>query len=267
MLRWGLIGAGRAGKARAKAIAHDPRSRLIGAFGGDPAALGAPAMPSLEVLLDSCDAVAICTPDDTHASLVRAALTAGKHALVEFPLAASRAEGQGLVELAAERGRVLHVEHIELLTSTHLVFADRLLGATVLGGHVRFTGPPREGLISVAHANVARLHRVVDAIGVPDRVEPGALCYGLARLQVDFRLEEGLERATDLYVETSTGTVQLRGGEVLVDGVICELNEQPGLFASDQRYATARILDGGASYVSDARVLDVLGLADELSST
>jgi len=267
MLRWGLIGAGRAGKARAKAISRDDRSRLIGAFGGDPAALGVPAMPSLEVLFDSVDAVAICTPDNTHASLVRAALDAGKHALCEFPLASSRAEAQALFDLAANRNRVLHVEHIELLTSTHLVFADRLVGASVLGGHCRFTGPPREGLISVAHANVARLHRLVDAIGLPERVSAEGLHYGLATIEVDFRLGEGLERSTDLLVRTDTGTVALRDGEVLLDGEVCGLNEQPGLFDSDQKYATARILDGGGSYVRDARVLAVLDLADQLSST
>ena len=274
MLRWGLIGAGRAGKARANAITQDGRSRLVGAVGGDPEALGITPMPSLEVLLDSVDAVAICTPDDSHEALVQAALSMGKHVVVEFPLAGSRAAGEALFELARSRSRVLHVEHIELLTSTHMVFADRLLGASVLGGHIRFTGPPRRGLLSVAHANVARLHRVVDALGRPQavsggttgRVVEGTLHYGLAELSIRFELGEGLERESDIFIETDSTTVQIKGSEVLVDGVVCEHNTHGGLFSSDQEYATARILDGGASYVSDAQVLAVLGLADELSN-
>ncbi len=275
MLRWGLIGAGRAGRARTKAILHDPRSRLIGAFGGDPETLGVGVMPSLEVLFDSVDAVAICTPDVSHAALARTALVAGMHVLVEYPLAGSREVAATLLEFAASRSRVLHVEHIELLSATHLVFARHLQGASVLGGPVRFTGPPRQGLLSVAHANVARLHRVVDAIGLPDSIEgsttgglvEGSLGYGAAGVSLRFELGEDLPRRTDMLIETTSGKVRLEGKEVLVDGVVSQLDEQPGLFASDQRRATARILDGGPSYVSDSRVLDVLGLADALSST
>jgi len=57
------------------------------------------------------DAVAICTPVASHAALATAALEAGKHVLVEKPLAGSVADAERLVELAARRGRVLQVDH------------------------------------------------------------------------------------------------------------------------------------------------------------
>jgi len=65
-----------------------------------------------EVLADpAVDAVAIATPVRTHAPLAQLALEAGKHVLVEKPLALSSAEGEALVRLADERGLTLMVDH------------------------------------------------------------------------------------------------------------------------------------------------------------
>jgi predicted dehydrogenase len=50
-------------------------------------------------------AVAIATPAATHFDLVRAALEAGKHALVEKPLTATVAEGEKLAGLARRSRR------------------------------------------------------------------------------------------------------------------------------------------------------------------
>ena len=52
------------------------------------------------------DAVAIATPNHTHAMLAAWALTAGKHVYVEKPVSHVVDEGQRLVELAARSGKV-----------------------------------------------------------------------------------------------------------------------------------------------------------------
>ena len=65
-----------------------------------------------QVLADpDVSAVAIATPAATHFDLVRAALEAGKHVLVEKPLTASVAEGVKLAELAERSGLVLMCDH------------------------------------------------------------------------------------------------------------------------------------------------------------
>lgn len=56
--------------------------------------------------------VVIATPAETHAGLVREALLAGKDVFVEKPLCLSVADGQALIALAKERGRVLMVGHL-----------------------------------------------------------------------------------------------------------------------------------------------------------
>ena len=62
-------------------------------------------------------AVAIATPAATHFDLVRAALEAGKHVLVEKPLTSSVAEAEKLVDLAQRTGRSLMCDHTYCYTA------------------------------------------------------------------------------------------------------------------------------------------------------
>src|SRR5215475_11459576 len=59
----------------------------------------------------SIDGVIVATPVETHFELARAALQAGKHALVEKPLAMTSAQCRELIAIAEERKRVLMVGH------------------------------------------------------------------------------------------------------------------------------------------------------------
>lgn len=60
----------------------------------------------------SVDAVVVATPTGTHFALARAALEAGKHVLVEKPMAANVADAEALCEVAEAAGRTLMVGHI-----------------------------------------------------------------------------------------------------------------------------------------------------------
>lgn len=60
---------------------------------------------------DHIDGVVISTPISTHFTLAREALRAGKHVLVEKPLATSTAECQELISIAERQNRVLMVGH------------------------------------------------------------------------------------------------------------------------------------------------------------
>ena len=65
-----------------------------------------------DVLSDpGVEAVALATPAGTHGWLGMACLDAGKHLLVEKPLASSVTEGQKLVAAAADHGLVLMCDH------------------------------------------------------------------------------------------------------------------------------------------------------------
>jgi predicted dehydrogenase len=62
------------------------------------------------------DAVVIATPLHTHYALASAAIRAGKHVLVEKPLAASRREAEELGVLASRHGVTLMVDHTFVYT-------------------------------------------------------------------------------------------------------------------------------------------------------
>jgi 2-hydroxy-4-carboxymuconate semialdehyde hemiacetal dehydrogenase len=57
------------------------------------------------------DAVFVCTPSPQHAGQAAACLEAGKHVLVEIPLAMSSSEGRDLADLARRRGLTLMAGH------------------------------------------------------------------------------------------------------------------------------------------------------------
>ena len=283
VVRWAIAGAGVAGRARGRAILADPDAVLVRAFRGDPAALGVPAATDFDALLaEDVDAVAICTPDDTHAALVQRALEADKHVVCEFPLAGDRLRAGDLYDLAAARDRVLHTEHIELLTPTARWLRGRVLGRRLLGGSVRFSGGLRPRATSAAHANIARLQRLIDAVGSPGSLAvrwrdennlQAVLHYsgnperydGMAEVHVDFIHGADLQRRTELVLELTDGTVMQLGGTVLDRGVPVALPRGPGLFAADHAAAMACIRGTGLPYADRDRVVQGLTLADRLA--
>ena len=62
------------------------------------------------------DAVVVATPVATHFDLAHAALRAGKHVLVEKPLASSSEQALSLIDVAAAGRRVLMVDHTFVYT-------------------------------------------------------------------------------------------------------------------------------------------------------
>jgi predicted dehydrogenase len=74
---------------------------------------GVPVESSFDALLvdPRVEAVAIATPPETHRTLAGKALEAGKHVLVEKPLATRAADALELVEIAEREGRVLMPGH------------------------------------------------------------------------------------------------------------------------------------------------------------
>jgi predicted dehydrogenase len=63
------------------------------------------------------DAVVIATPVQHHHSLAKASLLAGKHVLIEKPMASSSTECEELIELAERKGLVLMVGHTFLYSA------------------------------------------------------------------------------------------------------------------------------------------------------
>src|SRR6476659_1441883 len=63
------------------------------------------------------DAVVIATPVKHHFSLAKASLLAGKHTLIEKPMASSSAECEELIDIAERNGLILMIGHTFLYSS------------------------------------------------------------------------------------------------------------------------------------------------------
>jgi predicted dehydrogenase len=89
-------------------------------------------------------AVAIATPAATHFDLVRSALEAGKHVLVEKPLTPSAAEGEKLASLALRSGLVLMCDHTYCYTPAVQRIRELIRGGEI--GEVQFIDSVRINL-------------------------------------------------------------------------------------------------------------------------
>lgn len=72
---------------------------------------------TLDEAIGSVDALVVATPPRSHAALALQAITAGKHVLVEKPLATSSADASELIDQADRAGVVLMVGHTFLYNS------------------------------------------------------------------------------------------------------------------------------------------------------
>jgi len=136
----GVIGAGILGSRHARVFAELPGSRLIGVADLDrlraeevTAKHGGAAYADYNDLLSdpSVDAVAISTPDHLHAAPTIAALEAGKHVLVEKPLATNLADARRMIAAAETAQRVLQVNYSQRFVPEFAFAKAQIEGGTI----------------------------------------------------------------------------------------------------------------------------------------
>ncbi len=182
-LRAAVIGAGYWGPNLARNLRTSPDWDLAAVCDLDEAkarkVVGARStvevMTSTEDLLarDDIDAVAIATPASTHARIAMAALRAGKHVLVEKPIADSSTDAQAMIDLADERGLVLMVDHTFCYTPPVIKIRELIADGSL--GDVHF--------IDSVRINLGLVQRDVDVfwdlaphdLSILDFVLPGGL--------------------------------------------------------------------------------------------
>jgi predicted dehydrogenase len=121
MINVGVIGYGYWGPNLVRNFHESPETSVGVVCDLDPALLeiverrypGIATTTSLDEVLqnDAIDAIAVATPISTHYKLALMALQAGKHVLVEKPLADKAEDCQVLIDEATKRGLTLMVDH------------------------------------------------------------------------------------------------------------------------------------------------------------
>lgn len=126
-VRFGLVGFGAWGAHHAQAIAGNANAELIAIAAGSDASRDAARrqFPNAAIVddfrqlveRDDVDVVDVVVPSHLHCQVASAALAAGKHVLLEKPMALSMAECDGLLRLARGGERLLAVGHELRLSS------------------------------------------------------------------------------------------------------------------------------------------------------
>ncbi|MEQ8536847.1 MAG: Gfo/Idh/MocA family oxidoreductase [Coleofasciculus sp. D1-CHI-01] len=134
-IRAGIVGTGYAANQRAQTLQADARSQLVVVSGHTPETVQdfvqrhqTSAVESWQQVVahPDVDLVFVCTINRDHGAIVRAALTAGKHVVVEYPISLDPTEAESLIALAQAQRKLLHVEHIELLGGLHQALQQSL---------------------------------------------------------------------------------------------------------------------------------------------
>jgi predicted dehydrogenase len=132
ILRIGIAGAGHFGRYHALKVAASDRARLMGVFDPDlerAKTVGWEAGAreiGFDDMLPLIDALIVAAPAEVHHELAIRALQAGKHVLVEKPIAATLPQADEMAALAKERGLVLQVGHLERFSGAYQAIAGRI---------------------------------------------------------------------------------------------------------------------------------------------
>lgn len=104
-----IVGCGMISSFHANAIETIEDASFVGVYDPVPASMerasqryGVPGFASMEALLasESVDAVCVCTPNGLHASIALQALNAGKHVVIEKPMALTLADADAIIAAA-----------------------------------------------------------------------------------------------------------------------------------------------------------------------
>ena len=258
-IRVGLIGTGYAAKKRAAAFMADERSEVVAIASQAPdraqsfvqaliqnSAIES-ATPDIQIETDAIalihradiDLVVITTENHLLGTLVRTALMTNKHVVVEYPLSLDVAEADALMALAKQQQRLLHIEHIEVLSSIHVVLKNNLerIGTPSYGRYASFKGERPAPEKWSYHSQklgfplmgaLSRLNRLIDIFGSVASIN----CHA------QFWDKEGqvLPRSPEL---TTFATMVCSAQMTFTSGMIAELVYGKG----DRIWSRERVLD------------------------
>jgi biliverdin reductase len=306
-IKVGLVGTGFVAKVRAQTLEIESRTQLVAVAGRNPsrtaefaASFNTHAVADWQslVAMSDIDLVIVSTINGGRGEIVRAAIAAGKHTIVEYPIALDPQEAAEIIALAAAKKVLLHVEHIELLGGLHQTMREWLgqLGelyyarySTIVPQrpapqkwtfHRSEFGFPLSGALS-------RLHRFTDLFGSIDSINCHNQYWGgvgdyyqtcLCTAQLRFRNTRAIGevvygKGEGLWQGTRKFELHGEHGALVFDGdagvfiqadvsTPIDLGSRRGLFAKDLEFVLDRLIEYKPNYVTPAASLAALRVAD-----
>jgi predicted dehydrogenase len=184
-IRAAVVGCGHFGRFHAEKYAALPEAELVAVVDCDLAAagrlaerFGVPALGDPAALAGLAEAASVAVPTGAHCAVASRLLEAGLHVLVEKPIAASLAEADALIALAAARARILQVGHLERFNAAVLALTEVLARPLFVESHRLAPFQPRgtdvDVVLDLMIHDIDLIQELVgaplahvDAVGVP----------------------------------------------------------------------------------------------------
>ena len=184
-VRIGVVGAGAIGENHIRVLSALENAELTAVFESSPERAreiqeryGVPVVDSLDALIDNVDAATVATPTVSHLEVGSRLLRAGRHVLVEKPIADTTEAARELVQLAKDHNRILQVGHVERFNPVLRELEETMSEPRFIEAHRLSPFPNRSIDIGVVldlmiHDLEIILHLVrsdiesIDAVGVP----------------------------------------------------------------------------------------------------
>lgn len=295
-LKVGLVGTGYAAQRRAEAFQDSSSTELIAVVGNsventlsfcDSYNINSVSNWQELVKDSSLDLICICNVNRDHGSIVRGALLADKHVIVEYPLTLNPEEADELINLARQKHKLLHVEHIELLGGVHQALKQHLsnIGTPFLARYSTILSKQKVAphwTYSYDYygfpfiAAVSRINRFTDLFGEVDSVNCNARfwdapengyfssCWCQAQLSFKNKMMVTITYGKGEKFKTSDRTLEIYGdeGTILFEGekgkiirgkeeIEIEVGSRRGLFAQDTEIVLKHLTTGKPLYIDN----------------
>lgn len=153
-IKVGVVGTGALGQHHARIYSELENAELVGVFDTDVERAKeiadkhqSNAFSTMAELIAEIDAASVVVPTDLHRAVAGELIAAGKHLLIEKPIAATSAEAEELVALAKQHNVIVQVGHVERFNPVLSYLEQNARNPRFIEAHrLAPYPPPRDGL-------------------------------------------------------------------------------------------------------------------------
>ena len=240
-MKIGVVGTGYLGRLHARIITEMPEVTAVGFVepndtiaGEVETALGLTRFDSVAELAAAVDCAVVATPTSSHFAVASELMNAGCDVMIEKPIAATTDEAQQLIDLAAEKKRIIQVGHVERYNPAIAAVADLVRNARYFEAERLGVFVPRSLdidvlldlmihdlnlVLSLLKQKVVGIHAVgvpvltdkVDITNVRLELENGAVANLTASRVSQERIRKQRFFGSDFYISVDTKEQEVKG--------------------------------------------------------